>query len=74
MTIPTLATLIRAFDTSGWSTRLPIGIKRQMVHALCLEYTQSMSTRLRRVVVQSAVVALERHQLHEYAQVARSVL
>jgi hypothetical protein len=45
-----------------------------MVHALCLEYTQSMSTRLRRVVVQSAVVALERHQLHEYAQVARSVL
>ncbi len=74
MTIVTLATLIREFDTSDLATFLPLDIKRQMVHALCIEYTKSMTTRIRRVVVQSAVVALERHHLPEYAQVARSVL
>ena len=67
-------TLIRQFDTSDLATRLPVGIKRQLVHALCIEYTKTMTTRIRRVVVQSAVVALERHHLPEYAQVARSVL
>jgi len=74
MVIMTLAALICQFETSTLAARLPMGVKTQLVRELCHAYTRDMSSRIRRLIVQSAIVALHRHNLPEYARVARLTL
>ena len=71
MTSITLASLIRQFETTDLAMRLSIAIKRTMIRALCTEYTKGMSNRIRRVVLDSTILALSRHGLLEYAESAR---
>ena len=74
MSIVTLASLIGQFETSDLAQRIPVAIKSKIVHELCIEYTKDMTTRIRSVVVNSTIVALQRQNLHAYARVARLAL
>jgi hypothetical protein len=74
MSVMTLAALVGHFETSDAALYMPTDTKMLIVRALCREYTKGMSTRIRRVVVRSAVLSLTRQHLDDYADVCRSTL
>ena len=66
-----LAELIFQFDTSDRAMRIPDDIKDMIVHKLCCDYADTMSPRMRRFIMRSAITGLKRRDLVKYADVVR---